>query len=145
MFKRSFVAALAVLATGPAWAEITIEDAYFRTATPMSKTGAAFMILNNSGPEADRLVAARSDIAVRVELHTHIDMGEGVMQMTEVEDGFPIPPGTSHALVRGGDHVMFMGLTQAVPDDGTVSVTLVFEVAGEIVVEIQVDRARDHP
>ncbi|RMD88470.1 MAG: copper chaperone PCu(A)C, partial [Alphaproteobacteria bacterium] len=115
-----------------------IEDAYFRMASPMAPSGAAFMVIHNDGDEDDRLIDARSPIARRVELHTHIDMGDGVMKMTHDEDGFEIPAHGSHALARGGDHVMFMGLIDRPAEGATIPLTLVFEKAGEIALEVPV-------
>lgn len=124
----------------PALADITIEDAYLRTATPMAKTGAAFMVIHNDGDADDRLIAASADIADVTELHTHKDAGDGVMKMIHVEEGFVIPAGGMHALKRGGDHVMLMGLTEMLEQGGLVTVTLTFETAGEITLDIPVDR-----
>ena len=142
MLKTSYFGAIALLIAAPVSADITIEDAYARAASPKAKAGAAFMILNNTGTEDDRLLSASSDIAARVELHTHKDMGDGVMKMMEVEEGFVIPGGGSHALRRGADHVMFMGLKQALNQGDSVTVTLTFEAAGEVVVEVPVDLER---
>jgi copper(I)-binding protein len=136
----SLAAAAAVAFTLPAFAEgITITDAYARSASPSAMTGAAFMTITNDGPEDDRLIAARSEAAERVELHTHLIDANGVARMVEVEDGFVIPAGGSHVLERGGDHVMFLGLTAPFEPGGTVPLTLVFEKAGEIAVELPVD------
>ncbi len=135
-------AATTLCAVMPALAEIEIRDPYARAAMPTAKAGAAFMEIANTGPDDDRLVAAASDIAAKVELHTHIANSEGVMQMVHVEDGFPIPAGQSHMLERGGDHVMFMGLTGPMNDGETVSVTLTFEKAGDITLDIPVDLGR---
>lgn len=131
-----------VLAT-PALADgITVTDAYARASSAMAQTGAAFMILTNETAADDRLVAASSPAAERVELHTHLQDANGVMRMVEVEDGFALPAGESHALQRGGDHLMFLGLTRAFDHGDTVEVTLVFEEAGEMVVMIPVDLER---
>ena len=137
-----FAAAAAVTLAGPALAETTIQvqDPYARSANQMS--GAAFMVLMNAGDQDDRLVSAASEIAERVELHTHVEDASGVMQMMEVEEGFVIPAGGMHALERGGDHVMFMGLKQPLAQGDTVSVTLSFEKAGDITVEMPVDLER---
>lgn len=142
--KTLGVAAAALTFALPAFAEskIMIEDAYARAAGMNAMAGAAFMQIMNMGDEDDRLIDARSDIAKRVELHTHIENDEGVMQMTRVEEGFPVAAGTTHLLQRGGDHVMFMGLIQTLEHGASVSVTLVFEKAGEVVVEIPVDLER---
>ncbi len=136
---------LALPASLPAWAEtatIMVHDAYARSSTRMSKTGAAFMVIMNKGSEDDRLIDARSDIAERVELHTHVTTGDGVMQMQRDEDGFPIPAGGEHALARGGDHVMFLGLKRPLEQGETIPLTLVFEKAGEVQVEVPVDLTR---
>jgi len=121
---------------------IVVEDAYARAAGVNAKAGAAFMEISNHTPEDDRLLSATSDVAARVELHTHKDMGGGVMQMSHVEEGFVIPAGETHMLERGGDHVMFMGLNRSLNDGDVVTVTLTFEKAGEMVVEIPVDLNR---
>jgi copper(I)-binding protein len=137
------VAAMAMGFGAAAWAEgIVVEDAYARASTPTAKSGAAFMVLMNTSDQDDRLVAAKSDVAARVELHTHREIADGVMKMMEVEEGFAIPAGGTHMLARGGDHVMFMGLNEPFADGDTVAVTLVFEHAGEVAVEIPVDLNR---
>ncbi|WP_417249350.1 copper chaperone PCu(A)C [Celeribacter sp.] len=142
-FKTTLLAGLSALAFAlPAVAEITIEDAYARASGPSAKAGAAFFVIKNSGDADDQLIDAASDIAKRVELHTHKDMGDGVMKMMHVPEGFTIPAGGSHALKRGGDHVMFMGLNRSMNDGDVISVTLTFEDAGDITVEIPVDLQR---
>lgn len=145
-FRITIFAAAAAAFTlgGTAFAEqaMMVNDAYARSSTSMSKSGAAFMVLMNNGAEDDRLIAARSEIAERVELHTHIEEANGVMKMVHVEEGFAIPAGASHALDRGGDHVMFLGLTAPMEQGDKVPLTLVFEKAGEVVVEVPVDLER---
>ncbi|WP_171125559.1 MULTISPECIES: copper chaperone PCu(A)C [unclassified Ruegeria] len=138
----------AVTLTTAAWAQdsITVEDAYARSSGKSAKAGAAFMMIQNSGETDDRLIAAESDVAARVELHTHQVDANGVAKMLHVEEGFVIPAGETHMLKRGGDHVMFMGISAPFEQGATVPVTLVFENAGEIVVDIPVDLERkgDH-
>lgn len=143
MKRFALVAATAALFALPALADtITINDAYARVASPMAQSGAAFMGIQNTGSEDDRLIAARSDVAQRVELHTHIADGD-VMRMVEVEEGFEIPAGDMHMLERGGHHVMFMGLNRKLAHGDEVAVTLVFENAGEMDVVIPVDLERN--
>lgn len=141
-------AALAATLALPAYGAdtITISDAYARASSAMASSGAAFMVIENHGDEDDRLIAASSEAAERVELHTHRETEDGVMQMMEVEEGFAIPARGRHALERGGDHVMFMGLRAPFEHGATVTLTLTFEVAGDQVVDIPVDLERgvDH-
>jgi copper(I)-binding protein len=145
MFKTSLIAGVVALASVlPASAEITIEDAYARSASPMAKSGAAFMMIKNSG-EADRLIAASSEAAARTELHTHLEGENGVMRMVHVEEGFELPADGMIAMQRGGKHVMLMGLNAPMEQGATVTVTLTFEKAGDVVVEVPVDLERqDH-
>lgn len=148
-FTTVFAAGIAacILSTTALFAgDITVKDAYMRSSTPTSKTGAAFLMLMNGGDVDDRLIAASSDVAKRVELHTHKDMGNGVMQMTEIEGGIAVPAGGMHMLQRGSDHIMFMGLTAPLVQGEEVTVTLTFEKAGEVEVVIPVDHERkaDH-
>ncbi|MCR9127049.1 MAG: copper chaperone PCu(A)C [Rhodobacteraceae bacterium] len=145
-WNRSLVAGLVAmsLSTG-AMAEpaaIAVEDAYARAASAMAMSGAAFMVLRNAGTEDDVLIAARTDAAKRVELHTHVEDANGVMRMTELEAGLPIPAGAERVLKRGGDHVMLMGLNGPLEQGGQISLTLVFEKAGEVTVVVPVDNAR---
>lgn len=140
-FRAPLAAAIFVTFALPAAADIMIQDAYARSATKVSKTGAAFFHIMNTG-KADHLTGVSSDVAPRVELHTHKDMGDGVMKMLHVVEGFDIPAGGMYALKRGGDHVMFMGLPKGLEDGETVSITLHFEHAGDVTVDIPVDNER---
>ncbi|WP_417728179.1 copper chaperone PCu(A)C [Roseovarius sp.] len=141
--KSNVFAALAAiaLATPVLAQEIHVLDTYARSASPMAKTGAAFMLIENIGDADDRLIGAASPAAHKVELHTHIEEG-GVMKMVHVEEGFAIPAGETLVLQRGGAHVMMMGLTESFEQGKIVPLTLVFEKSGEIVVDVPVDLDR---
>ncbi|GGX59999.1 hypothetical protein GCM10007385_31550 [Tateyamaria omphalii] len=136
-------AVAATLLTVPAFADgIMVMDPYARAASPAAKSGAAFMMIHNETGQDDTLISASTEAAARVELHTHIEVSDGVMQMTEIQGGIPLPAGGTHHMMRGGDHVMLMGLTGPLEQDATIEVTLTLEKAGDIVVTIPVDNAR---
>lgn len=144
-FKSIFTTALAgtFLLAGSAFADgIMVQDPYARAASPLAKSGAAFMVIQNHSANDDTLIGVRSDAAQRVELHTHTDIGNGVMQMHEIEGGVALPAGGSHMMPRGGDHIMLMGLTGPLVQGEMIEVTLVFEIAGDVVIEIPVDNER---
>ncbi len=141
-FTRVIHAALFAILPSAGLADILIQDPYARASRPNAPTGAAFMVIENTGSADDRLISATSDVAQRVELHTHKDIGDGVMQMMQVEEGFVLAPGGQHALKRGGDHIMFMGLNQSLEQGDEISVTLIFEKAGAIEVTVPVDNKR---
>jgi hypothetical protein len=141
---KLLLAAAAALVTLPAFAHdgVHIQDPYARTMGGIGASGAVFFTVMNHQSGDDRLIDARSDVAQKVELHTHKDDGNGVMQMVHVPEGFVIPAEGTHALERGGDHVMLMGLTRELKDGDMVKLTLVFEKAGEVEIEAPVDNAR---
>ncbi|MEP5152547.1 copper chaperone PCu(A)C [Planktotalea sp.] len=144
--SKTVAIAIALSTALPAFAEgIMVHDAYARAARPGAPTGAAFMQIMNHSSEDDRLLSVASEVAKRVELHTHKDLGEGVMKMMEIEEGLAIPAGGKHGLARGGDHVMFMGLNQDFVQGESVEITLTFEKAGDVVVQVPIDLERqDH-
>ena len=131
------VVATPVLADG-----IAVADAYARASTPGATSGAAFMVIENRSDLDDRLLSVRSDIAARVELHTHAEDADGVMRMGAIEGGIALPAGGTHALARGGDHVMLMGLTDPLEQGSEVEIVLTFERAGDVAVAVTVDHDR---
>lgn len=144
--KTTLMAAMAAtvlsLPAAAEMAKIMVDDAYARASTPSAKSGAAFMGLMNHSGEDDRLISASSDVAAKVELHTHLEDANGVMRMVEVEEGFVIPAGETLMMERGGKHVMFMGLNEPFEQGKMVEVTLTFEKAGDVAVQIPVDLER---
>jgi copper(I)-binding protein len=136
------LAAVTLATTAFAQDTIAVDDAYARSSGKSAKAGAAFMMIQNTGETDDRLIGVESDAAARVELHTHQVDDSGVAKMVHVEEGFVIPAGETHMLKRGGDHVMFMGLTAPFEQGATVPVTLIFENAGEVEIAVPVDLER---
>jgi copper(I)-binding protein len=98
-------------------------------------------IANHSGA-ADRLIAAKTVVARRVEIHS-MEMDNGVMRMRAVDGGLLIAAGESVHLAPGGLHIMLMGLTTQLAADSQHEMTLVFEKAGEITVTATVKRPAD--
>ncbi|MEQ6250176.1 copper chaperone PCu(A)C [Sulfitobacter sp. HNIBRBA3233] len=123
-------------------AAFELRDPYIRATMPSAQTAAAFLTLINRTGQDDRLVGAQSDIAAKVEFHRHEEDAAGVMRMSRIEGGIDIADGESHLFDRGGDHLMFTGLTAPLEQGATVNVTLTFENAGDVVIEIPVDLDR---
>ena len=141
--KTILLAATASLAFAtPAFADIIVSDPYARSSGPTAKSGAAFLMIENTGDQDDHLLSASSDAAKRVELHTHLENEMGVMSMIHVEDGFVILSGAKTYLERGGKHVMFMGLNAPFVHGEEITITLVFRDAGEITVTVPIDLER---
>ncbi|MER5170866.1 copper chaperone PCu(A)C [Thioclava kandeliae] len=139
MIRSTLLATTTLILGLPAFADgITVHDAYMRISSPVAKSGAAFMTIENTSGEADRLVGVSSTIAERTELHTHQADANGMMEMLHVPEGFAIPAHGAHALARGSDHVMFMGLTEPLEEGEHIQLTLDFEHAAPVTVDLQV-------
>lgn|GEM_PF-462633 len=147
-FRMTFAALAAAVALSlPALAQdhpdgMHVHDVFARSMGGMGASGAVFFMMHNNTETDDRLLSARADVAERVELHTHKEDANGVMQMLPIDGGVALPAGEMHEFARGGDHVMLMGLTRELKDGDTFPLTLTFEQAGAITVEAVVDNAR---
>ena len=96
----------------PAYAgsALTFENAYAYPTSKVQKNGAVFVTVNNTTDTAQKIISAHSDIAERIELHTHIMDGD-VMMMREVE-GYEIPANGNVTLDPMGHHIMLFGLNK---------------------------------
>jgi copper(I)-binding protein len=131
-------AAAAQPTAGQSQGPVRIDEAWARATPPGGKVGGAFVTLRNTGETPDRLVSASSAAAQKVELHTHIMDGD-VMRMREVEGGIPLPPGETVKLQPGGFHIMLLGLGQGLKAGSHFPLTLIFEKAGSVQVEVPVE------
>lgn len=114
----------------------------FETA-PSARAGAGYLAVTNNGEEADRLIEVRADFP-KVGIHNMKDE-DGVMKMYPLEDGVEIPAGETVELAPGGIHVMFMGITDGPLEEGEkIPATLVFEKAGEIEVDFNIEKRPEH-
>ncbi len=143
-FKSTVMATAAACAMAlPAWAEgIMVNDPYARASAMMSTSGAAFMMIMNETGQDDRLVGVSSPVAKMVQLHTHDEDENGVMRMIHVEEGFALPKNGMIAMKRGGNHVMFMGINDPFEQGDMIPLTLTFEKAGDVQVDVPVDLER---
>ncbi len=144
MTRNLLAAALAVAClAAPAFAgDIEVHDAYAVASRPNAPTGGAYMVIENHGTDDDRLLSASAPVAQMVQLHANIFDDDGVAHMVEHENGIELPAGGVITLARGGDHVMFMGITETFVDGLVIPLTLHFEHAGDLLVEVPVDLAR---
>ena len=131
------------LAATPAVAQIKIENAWARATPPGAKIAAGYMTIRNDASAPDRLIAATSPAAEKVE--THVTMKEGdVFRMRQVK-GYDVPARGSFELKPGGAHLMFVNIEAPFKEGGRVPLTLRFERAGEVRTELSVGRLTDTP
>jgi copper(I)-binding protein len=143
VLRHLALAALVAILALPAFAldyklgAIEIGHPWSRATPPTAESGGGYLVLKNTGTTPDRLIAVKSPAADRVEIH-EMKMDGNIMRMREVEKGIEIPPGATVELKPGGFHVMFMGLKAPFAKEAKVPLTLVFEKAGSIDVDLMV-------
>ena len=118
--------------------KIEIDHPWSREMPPSAPNAAAFFTLHNQGETADRLLAASSPQAQKVELHEHVHQ-DGLMKMQQVQ-GVDVPAGGEVKFVPMGYHVMLFGVKQQLKDGERFPLTLRFEKAGEVQVEVAVQK-----
>lgn len=118
--------------------QIQIDHPWSREMPPSAPNAAAFFTLHNQGATADRLLAASSPQAQKVELHEHVHK-DGLMKMQQVQ-GVDVPAGGEVKFVPMGYHVMLFGVKQQLKDGERFPMTLRFEHAGEVQVEVAVQK-----
>ena len=137
--SQILLAATLALIALPALAQVQITDAYGRST---GASGAVFLTITNPDITDDRLLSATTDAAEMAMLHTSVMDANGVMSMPELTPGVVIPARGAHALARGGDHIMLMGLTAPIKDGDTLRLILTFEQAGPIALDVIIDNKR---
>ena len=137
-------AALVLAMSLPAAAHdgVHVSDPYARI---LVGSGAVYFMMTNHADTDDVLIAASSPDAKMVSLMNSSADANGVMQMADVEGGFPVDAQGARILTGGGDHVMLMGVTRKVATGDTVTVVLTFEHAGEVTLTVPVDNQRKTP
>jgi periplasmic copper chaperone A len=118
---------------------ISVEHPWARATPAGAKTGAAYLTLVNNGTSADRLIRASTPMAEKVQVHQEID-DNGVMKMRELPV-VEIGPGAALTFKPGGTHMMIIGLKQPLKKGQTFPLTLDFEKAGKIDLQIPIAKA----
>ncbi len=121
--------------------DLTIKGFSTRAMLPNQPVAGGFLSITNAGSSDDRMIKASSPRAGRMELHEMTMEGE-VMKMREVEGGVILPAGATVALKPGGLHLMFFDIAERFEKHQTVPVTLTFEKAGEITIDLPVMDAK---
>lgn len=116
---------------------ITVNEPWARSSPMMERAGAAYMVLENSGSEDDKLVSVTTDVAMMAELHETKEVN-GMMEMAPVSGGIVIPANGQAELKPGGYHIMLMGLNEELVAGDTFNLTLQFEKAGEVQITAEV-------
>lgn len=117
---------------------IEISQPWARATPRSAPAGGAFLTLHNTGTTPDRLLSAKTPAAGLTQIH-EMKMDGDVMKMRELEKGLEIPAGATVTLSPGQYHLMMMGLKEPLEQGSTVPLTLTFEKAGTVNVEMTVE------
>ena len=115
------------LSIGHAWSKVTIGA---------DRPGVFYVSISNAGASDDALVGISTLAAQMPMLHETV-VKDGVASMPHAMS-IPVPAGQSVQLSPGGYHGMLMGLAAALKEGDSFPVTLSFEKAGEVTVNVDV-------
>ena len=99
----------------------------------------AFLAITNRGPDDDRLVAASSPLAERIELYGIKVVGADI-DMRPLARGVALQAGHTTVLKPRGYHLLLQGVKAPLAEGSTLPVTLTFEKAGAVTVEFAVEQ-----
>lgn len=133
--KMAAIAFLAAALPSLAAADVIVTDAWARASILANRPGAAYLTLRSD--TGDWLIAIETPAALRVMLHGTETDANGVSRMAHIEE-LDLPPGEPVMLAPGGMHLMLMDLAAKLEEGSTFPLTLRFETAEEITVEVPV-------
>lgn len=117
---------------------IDISRPWARTPSATALEAGGFLTLTNKSGEADRLIAAASPAAGKIEIKG-IRISGPTMTMRPLERGLGLPPDTAITMKPRGYHLFLEELKAPLAKGDKVPVTLTFEKAGTRQVELIVE------
>ncbi len=136
MRKLIAIVMVAWAVASPALAEesVRVFDAWARASVLASRPGATYLTIKSTSD--DTLIGASTPVAKRVMIHA-VEKDGDVIRMKHVE-ALELPAGQQVTLAPGGMHLMLMGLQDKLSEGTAFPMTLSFEIAGEITVDVSV-------
>ncbi len=128
------VAVWAVASPALAEESVRVFDAWARATILASRPGAAYLTIESAAE--DRLLGVTTPVAGHVMIHA-VEKDGDVSRMKHIET-LELPAGQRVTLAPGGMHLMLMGLQGKLSEGTAFPMTLNFEKAGEITVDVSV-------
>jgi periplasmic copper chaperone A len=141
MFRNLIAAALLCVAASPVSAhsitegDITVTHPWTRPTPPGAAIGVGYMAISNNGNTEVTFTGGKTPKAKDVSIHQSSTKND-MMTMKPVPDGLPIPAGETVLLEPSGYHLMLEGLTGAIARGENIPMTLTFEGAGPVDIEL---------
>lgn len=117
---------------------IDIAHPWARTSPGLVRKAGGYLTITNRGGEPDRLVAAATPFAGKVEIHGIKVVGPDIA-MRPLENGLRLPPDTTITLKPRGYHLLLQELKSPFVKGERVPLTLSFEKAGAREIELVVE------
>jgi hypothetical protein len=116
--------------------DLSISGIWARATTPGVGMGSMYLTIENRGRQLDTLLRASSPVAGEVTFHRTIQQ-EGVAHMDQLWT-VDVPPGRTVKFEPNGRHIMLIGLQKPLVAGTRIAVTLQFQHAGAVQVEVPV-------
>jgi copper(I)-binding protein len=113
-----------------------IHPSCLEVSDPAGKTVVVSANIKNRNKRADRLLSASSPLAEKVELQ-----GPAGADGARPVQVFEVRPGTALLLGRDGPRILLSGLKKPLPAYDAFPMTLTFERAGKVAIEVMVEEA----
>lgn len=129
-----------VNAQGAAPSQLSVTAPWSMELPPNAPTVAAYFIINNAGPGADRLISVDSPIAGAAQLHEHVSK-DGLMKMQRVET-VDVPAGGTVTFAPMAYHVMLLELNDRskLITGQSFPLTLHFEKTADMTIQVLVQK-----
>ncbi len=108
-----------------------------RMRSAMKQMSAAYMLIENTGTAADRLMSAAGDVAETIEVHQTREQN-GMMVMEEMKDGVEVPANGTLVLKPASYHIMLIGVKRDLNVGDKFQLTLKFQSGKQVPVEVTV-------
>ena len=122
---------------------LSVTDAWARATPPGTAVAAVYLVIDNTGGKADRLLEVSTDRAGSAEVHTIVHDGD--LAMMRRVDPLHIGAGERVVFEPGGTHVMLMGLKSPLAEGESLTLVMNFERAGVLQAEARVTAATSTP
>ena len=116
--------------------DLTVRHAWSKVTIGAGRPGVFYVEITNNGSTDDALVGISTPAAGMPMLHETV-IKDGVASMPHAMT-IPVPASQSVRLSPGGFHGMLMGLAAALKEGDSFPVSLSFEKAGEVTVNVEV-------
>lgn len=116
--------------------DLTIRNAWSRATIGASRPAVFYVEIANAGSAEDALLGIVTPVAGMPMLHETV-VTDGVASMPHAMR-VPVPAGGTVRLEPGGYHGMLMELTAPLKEGGSYPMTLTFEKAGEVTLNVPV-------